>query len=257
MNKQTNKGSQKATLVFSAVLILLGLAILAYCLVIPVCNRYYVNHVKYQVYGGMKSELRDGELFKDLQSGRSICFLGDSITDGTETDGIGWYQPLVPYTKGDISRLACGGWMVHHLINEADNIPGADIYVVGIGVNDVVFPWGTYASQTPEEYTDRLEKLSAIIRSKSPNAKIYFIAPWTFTGQYKQYEERGDQFRAALAKWCERSGVVCIDPHPYISSVLKEKGESVFMRNDLHPNSPQGIGLYSYAVLKADHSPSG
>jgi len=257
MNKQTNKGSQKATLVFSAVLILLGLAIFTYCLVIPACNRYYVNHVKYQVYGGMKNELKDGELFKDLQSGRSICFLGDSITDGTETDGVGWYQPLAPYIKGDVSRLACGGWMVHHLMEEADRIPVAEIYVVAIGVNDVVFPWGAYASQTPEEYTERLEKLSGMLRSKSPNAKIYFIAPWTFTGQYEQYEERGDQFRAALAKWCERSGFVCIDPHPYVSSVLKEKGESVFMLNDLHPNAPQGIGLYSYAVLKADHSPSG
>ena len=254
MSRSTGKTKpRKTTVVLAGVLVLLVLFALAVFVIRPAYRHYYVTHKEYPVYGGVTQDLKDCDLYKDMQSGKSFCFLGDSVTSGYEINNSPGYQPLVPYIKGNISNISRGGWMVHHLIEQADNIPAADVYVIAIGVNDVVFPWGKYAAQTPEEYVNRLDKLAGIIRVKSPDAKIYFITPWTLTGKFTQYEERGEQFRAALSKWCSSSGFECINPHPYISSVLKEKGENGYLLSGIHPDNPKGIGLYCYAVLKADH----
>lgn len=75
----------------------------------------------------MTSNLKESEPYRDMQSGKSFCFLGDSITAGTEIDGIPWYQPLIPYIKVNILNPSCGGWMVTHLIEESDKIPVSDI----------------------------------------------------------------------------------------------------------------------------------
>ena len=84
------------------------------------------------------SDLKDSELFDDMQSGRSFCFLGDSITNGTMSDGIPWYHHLEKYIKGDVLNLSHSGWTSDNLVAEKENIPEADLYVIAIGVNDVV-----------------------------------------------------------------------------------------------------------------------
>ena len=258
MSKTTSKtGSRKTTVVLLAILVLLVVFALSLLIIPPAYERYELTHVKYPVHGGMTQELKESRLYKDMQSGKSFCFLGDSITAGTETEGIPWYQPLVPYIKGDISNLSRGGWMVSHLIEKSDEIPSSDIYVVAIGINDVVRPDIDIAAATPAEYTEKISRLADSIRRITPGAKIYFIAPWALAKKAKPYEGRCEQFRKALMEWCPENGCTCIDPNPVIYSVFKESGEDEYMQDSLHPNVPKGIGLYCYAVLKADHSPSG
>ena len=41
-----------------------------------------------------------------------------------------------------------------------------------------------------------------------------------------------------------------INPDPVIQSVIAEEGSDKYMCNDFHPNAPDGVGLFSYAVLK-------
>ena len=53
-----------------------------------------------------------------------------------------------------------------------------------------------------------------------------------------------------MKTWCEEEGFVCIDPFDTIMNVLNEVDTSVYMWNEYHPNAPEGIGLYSYAVLQ-------
>ena len=53
-------------------------------LIYPKSSDVPQSFTKYEFYGGMTDELKDSEFFEDLQSGRSICFLGDSITAGTD-----------------------------------------------------------------------------------------------------------------------------------------------------------------------------
>lgn len=254
MSNPTGKTKhRKTTIVLSVTLVLLVVFALTVFLNLPAFEHYYVTHVQYPVYGGMTADLKDCELYKDMQSGKSFCFLGDSITAGNEIGGIPWYQPLVPDIKGDVSNISCGGWMVHHLLEHSDEIPAAEVYVVAIGVNDIVRPDLNIASASPEEYTGKISTLTESLHHISPDAKIYLIAPWALTKNAKPHEERAEQFRKALMEWCSQNGCTGIDPNTDIYSVLSTEGEEEYMKDSLHPNTPKGVGLYSYAVLKADH----
>ena len=213
----------------------------------------YINKWQYKIYGGMTPELKDSELYEDMRSGKSFCFMGDSITYGSFTEGIGWYIPLTNYIKGDVSNLSFGGWKVLDLIDHRASIPEADIYVIAIGINDILFFDHEQSAHTASELTDRLDRLSDIIFEISPEAKLYFISPWTFVNQVEFYNERGLQLRTTFSDWCSSKGFIYLDADTVILSVLEKEDPGKYMLNDFHPNSNKGAGLFSYAVLKADH----
>lgn len=246
-------GSHKTTIVLSAILVLLVLFALIVFLAIPAYRHYYITHIQYPVYGGMTAELQDSEFFEDMKSGKSFCFLGDSITAGNEIEGINWYYPLIPYIKGDIYNVSRGGWRVGNLILEEDKIPVCDIYVTAIGVNDILFTSLGLSPVMPSDYANGIERLVKIIKAKSPNAKFYFIAPWTVHYQDETIHSRAAEFRTVLINLCDEKGYICINPDPVLTSVLKDTGIKDYMKDNVHPNAPNGVGLYSYAVLKADH----
>ena len=252
MTKQaSNTKPRKTTVTLCVVFVLLAFSFLAVFFIYPNLRKKYVENREYDIYGGMTEDLKDSELFSDMQSGKSFCFLGDSITAGYTTEGIPWYQPLVPYIKGRISNLSTAGWMVKNLINHKKEIPEADIYVVAIGINDILFPESEYASLGPDDFADRFSRLASVIQEISPDAKIYFISPWTFIDTGEEYVERGNSYRKALSEWCGKTSFRYIDPDPVIMSVLSEGDPYKYLYNNFHPNAPAGIGLYSYAVLKA------
>ena len=254
MNKN-GKSTQtsKTTVTLSVILSLLVIVFLANFVIYPAYKDYRRSHMKIDIYGGMTDELKDCDLFSDLQSGRSVCFLGDSITNGTETDGIAWCHPLVPYITGPKSNFSRGGWKVKDLLDHVEEIPPAEIYVIAIGINDVLFSGSVQSAYTPSEFTTRCGQLADLLLAKAPGAKIYFIAPWTFVDLGDDYLKRGDQFRNYLGKWCEETGYSFINPDPVIVSVLGKEGSERFMLNEFHPGVPDGVALFSYAVLKADH----
>ena len=248
-----NISIRKTTIVLAAFCLLASLLAVSVCCFFPEITQYIRMHRRYEIYGGMTDELKDSEFFEDMQSGKSFCFLGDSITYGSLTEGIHWYQPLIPYIKGDISILSHGGWAVKNLIDEGYNIPEADIYVIAIGINDILFPNDDDSAHTPENYASRCSQLGDILTSRSPGAKIYFIAPWSFVNRDISFVKRGDQFRNALEEWCTDTDYRYINPDPVIQSVIAEEGSGKYMCNDFHPNAPKGVGLFSYAVLKDAH----
>ena len=87
--------SRKTAIALSVVFALLVLALLG-IIFYPDINDYMLRQQNNRLYGGMTAELKDSTLYKDLKSGKSICFLGDSITSGYHTDEVPWYQPLTP-----------------------------------------------------------------------------------------------------------------------------------------------------------------
>lgn len=255
MNSFSGKSKiRKTTVVLSIALVLLAvlLAVLYFCY--PSISEYYRAHKKYEIYGGMTDELKDSEFFEDMQSGSSFCFMGDSITCGTETNGIQWYRPLTPYINGRIFEVSYGGIMISDLISFQDFFPEADIYVIAIGINDIVSDDDPYAAASPEDFISRFAQLTEIITKISPNAKIYYITPWFFYGYGEAYDERADQFRNALVSWCESTDCICIDPQKTISSIVSGEGTGKYMLDRLHPNKNKGVGLYSYAVLLEEHN---
>ena len=214
-------------------------------------NSYIAHHHNYEVYGGMTDELKDSYLFDDMQSGKSFCFLGDSITSGTVTYGIHWYQPLIQYIKGDVSYLSYPGWEIKHLIDHRDIILKADVYVIAIGINDALTLGEK--SITPSEFTDSCSYLAGRLKNINPDAVIYFIAPWNYLGFDDKRMQRGDEFRKALGEWCERTEYRFINPDPVITEAFAKEGAAKFMYNNFHPKAPEGIELFSYAVLKSAH----
>ena len=243
--------TRRRIIVLSAVMILLLLSLLGVFVIYP----FWLTHQDYALYGGMTDELRDSELYDDLQSGKTICFVGDSITYGNEADGIHWYHPLIPYTAGKIKNFSHGGWAVEDLIENKSRIPKADVYVIAIGTNDVVVYDEKKAAKDPDEYISRIEELTTIIKGISSDAKLYFITPWVLIGWGEKTDSRNTGFRNALIDWCGKSDIACIDPSPVIYEELNKKGYLTFMKADgCHPNYPEGVGLYSYAVLLADHN---
>ena len=109
-----------------------------------------------------------------MESGKSFCFVGDSITKGNEIYGIHWYEPLIPYIRGNISDFSHGGWTVSDLVKRKSRLPSSDIYVVAIGINDVMHPDSVRSAATAEDYVQSIRQLTESIVSVSPNAKIYF-----------------------------------------------------------------------------------
>lgn len=246
----------KTAIVLSVVLVMLVICSLAGFALYPSARKYFVENRNYPVYGGMTDELKDSEFYEDMQSGKSFCFLGDSITSGSVTEDIPWYQPLTPYISGTISNFSHGGWAVKNLIDEAGNIPEADIYVIAIGINDILFPEDEASAQTALEFATRCKELGDLLTTASPGCKIYFILPWSFTDSDTSFVERGSRFRSALAQTCIAKGYGYINPDPVIQSVIEDEGSSKYMYNDFHPNAPDGIGLYCYAVLMDAHDRS-
>ena len=249
-------GISKTTIILSVVLVMLVAGAILFFKFSPQIHKYYVVHRNYEVYGGMTGELKDSELYEDMQSGKSFCFLGDSITAGSATEGIPWYQPLTPYISGTVSNFSRGGWTVSNLIDKADNIPEADIYVIAIGINDILFPEDEDSAQTAREFASKCKELGELLTNRSPGSKIYFILPWSFIDSDSSFVERGSRFRSALAQTCIVKGYRYINPDPVIQSVIEDEGESKYMYNDFHPNAPDGIGLYCYAVLMDAHDRS-
>lgn len=240
---------RKTTIILSAILT----GVILYVLIVYAFYPMYMHSIHYEVYGGMTSVLQDGELYADMESGKSFCFLGDSITKGTDTFGIHWYEPLIPYISGEINDLSHGYWTISDLLFWSDMIPKSDIYVIAIGINDVIHPDSNNSSKTPNEYIDQINTLSQLLLERSPNAKLYFVAPWPLPGWDKDYNNRRKLFVSALMMWCEEKDYVFIDPEPIIMSVINENEAGKYTKDGLHPNAEYGVGLYSYAVLLADH----
>ena len=253
MENEGSKTGKTIAIVLSIVFLLLVFGFFAFVFLSPAASSKPTEQATYELYGGMTADLQDSEFFKDLQSGRSVCFLGDSITAGTEIGGVHWYEPLLPYIKGDISNLSTGGWMVQDLIDLTGNIPKSDIYIIAIGINDVLFPNAVKSAKTSAEFIERAALLAENIMGISPDAKIYFISPWTFITDKQELNEAGSQYRSALKDLCAEKSFVYIDAEPIVVSVLNAEGTNKYMFNNFHPNASKGVGLSSYAVFTAAH----
>lgn len=200
------------------------------------------------------SSASNNRLFEDLQSGGTVCFIGDSITAGTATDGIPWYQPLLAFTTGEVINISEPGWTSVSLIQDVEEYPRADIYVIAIGINDVLYIDQAFGAATVGEFIDNLDVLSEMLTGINPEATMYFITPWPFLNFPDEAYEVRDEFVAAMSEWCDNERRICIDPNDTIMEVLGEVDTSVYMWNDFHPDAPEGVGLYSYAVIQQEAS---
>lgn len=206
-------------------------------------------------------------LAKSIKEAPSVCFVGDSITEGTKNGGVGWFEPLLPhFPEKQFSRFAVGGKTTKWLLNNVDSIAHqkADLYVVAIGCNDIRYRNPEVCAMTPDEYIGNLDQLATAIRSHNPNSNLAFIAPWrslhfdlyfhveTHAERMKIYAE----YTMALSEYCDRHGFIFIDPNPLIFERPTTPDIRVKEGNDLlvdfiHPTAYRGVKAYCQAVINS------
>ncbi len=206
----------------------------------------------------LTEDMVNGELWPLLESSENICFLGDSITEGTANCGCPWYEPILEYIPDKtITNFSKGGCTVKYLIDNKDIIPTSDLYVIAIGTNDVRHFDREDSSVTPEEYINRIKELTDILLQRNPSAELVFIAPWYSTDgdtatvlSYSKKLELNKAFSDALYDYCHKYGYGYININEELKHILDTELRSNYMVDHIHPNSTSGVILYSELVLK-------
>lgn len=201
-----------------------------------------------------------GRFYQALTAAENVCFIGDSLTEGTRNGGVPWFEPIEHLVRGKIFNVSRGGATTKILLERLDEMiqTGADLFVVAVGTNDVRYRNPDICAMTPAEYVANLQQLRDGIRNKIPNAKFIFIAPWTSTdGDFisaLSFDEKiklNDAYSVALENWCAAQGEIFINANPYIDARLKVFPHKDYLVDFIHPNASKGVELYSTAVLTA------
>jgi lysophospholipase L1-like esterase len=202
--------------------------------------------------------------FKDKNS---ICFVGDSVTEGTKNGGIGWFEPLRSYYSSKvISRFAKGSQTSLWLFNNKERISAikADLFVVAIGCNDIRYRNPNVCAMTSESYISNLRAVVENIKRKNDKADFIFIAPWRslhFDAYFNVKSQKDrmaiyEDYTNALKNMCKSDGWLFIDPNPLIFDdmtlpTIRTKGEAQILLDWIHPTASDGVAFYCEAVIKA------
>ncbi|MCI5904403.1 MAG: CapA family protein [Oscillospiraceae bacterium] len=201
-------------------------------------------------------EMENGALLPKLRAAETVCFVGDSITEGTKNGGCPWYEPIEEHISAEVMNFSKGGAAVSYLIENAGAIPKAELYVIAIGTNDVRYRDETQCAMTAESYADSISRLRQLIAEKAPEAEFVFIAPWySIDGDpfcplsFEDKTTLNNEYSAALEALCGSSGDTFIDPNGFIAERIGQKPCGYYLIDHIHPNSARGVRLYSEAVL--------
>lgn len=192
-----------------------------------------------------------------LATAKGVCFVGDSVTEGTKNGGVPWCEPLAPFAAGGAIYRGWGGATTKTLLRDhlADivNAP-ADTYVIAIGTNDVRYRDPDLCAMTPEEYTTELQKLRDAIAAAHPDARFVFVAPWLSTDgdrnaalPYAEKTAMNDAYSAALHVWTQTTGDAYVDANAAIRARLMARPQKDFLLDAIHPNASRGVALYAWA----------
>lgn len=207
-------------------------------------------------------EMQNSRICRLLQNVETVCFVGDSLTEGTINGGVPWYEPIRSSIRGKIVNVSQGGATTKILL--AYFLPAivrveADLVVVAAGANDILFRDPMFCAMTAADYIRSLQKFRDAVCERRPDAKFVFIAPWIATdgdagiiggvvppNTDKTYAD----YTAALQTWCRDTGDVFIDANGYIARAFASSSPEKYLIDFIHPNAGAGVRLYAEAVLR-------
>ncbi|MDE5577741.1 MAG: CapA family protein [Oscillospiraceae bacterium] len=228
-----------------------------------VTERYYFNEngfIRSKSSGlELTEEMRDGLLWSAIERSDSVCFIGDSVTEGTKNGGCPWYEPMEEYfADKKIFNYSKGGCTVSYMTQRTDDIPAAGLYVIALGTNDVRYRDESICAMTPDDYVSEMNGLKEKLSAVSPSAKFIFIAPWYSTDgdpycsmSYNEKTALNDEYSFALEQYCKNNSVGFINANEYIKNSLSKAPDRRYLLDHIHPNPAEGVRLYSEAVLSA------
>lgn len=204
--------------------------------------------------------MKKGIAYQAISKATDVCFIGDSITEGTKNGGVPWYEPIEQLVRGEIGNVSIGGATTGTLLCQEflDRILHRkyDLYVIAIGTNDVRYRNPRICAMTEDVYVERLRKLMRMITEKYPDSCFLFISPWTSTDgdkismlKYKNKMDMNRKYAKSLKSLAEKCHAFYVDPTPYIEMCFRNEPHRKYLVDWIHPNATRGVQLYSRAVL--------
>jgi len=207
----------------------------------------------------MTDEMRGTDLCKLLSQSKTICFVGDSITAGSENGGYGWYEPMMAaFPEITVNKEAWGSATTQTLLKNSGSIAErcADLYVIAIGTNDVRYRNSKTCAMDKVSYIENIDRLIKKIKEENPQAHFVLISPWLARDNdpytaipVEKRDQLLTEYSDALELYCEENRYGYIDPNPAIKEALLKCAPSDFLIDHIHPNASAGIALYSEKVL--------
>ncbi len=209
----------------------------------------------------MTDAMKSSRIYRLLQDAETVCFVGDSLTEGTMNGGIPWYEPIRSRVRGKIANVSQGGltakiltaYFLPSIVNTE-----AVLFVVAIGANDILFRDPLFCTMTATDYIKHLQKLRDAVCTRRPDASFVFIAPWIATDGDASLiggdlppntDELYRDYSTALEAWCSDTGDVFIDANEYIARRFASTPLEAYLVDFIHPNARSGVQLYAEAVL--------
>ena len=203
------------------------------------------------------NSLKKKKLYQELLHSKSVCFIGDSITEGTVNGGHGWYEPLILNFNVDVKKAAYGSYTTKLLLkNKRNEIKecSSDLNVIAIGTNDIRYR-NDNSAMTSTEYINNLEEIVSLLQSK----RIVLIAPFysmNYDGVTKlSLDEKNKLYKEytnALEEYAKKNDYLFINPNIILEKTLNNSNTSYYLIDYIHPNHT-GLYLYSKAVLEASN----
>ncbi|MBQ7265189.1 MAG: CapA family protein [Firmicutes bacterium] len=224
-------------------------------------QRYYFNekgYLRQKTTGlSLSPNMKEGKLYTLMESSQSICFIGDSVTEGTKNGGCPWYEPIEDFfSDKDITNFSKGGCTISYMVHRTDEIPTADLYVIALGTNDVRYRDELSCAMTKESFIKETDTLKTKLSQKNPKARFIFIAPWYSTDAdpyskltFKEKTALNQEYCEALKNYCQKENITFINANDYIKETLTLYPQKTYLLDHIHPNSSEGVKLYSEAVL--------
>jgi len=225
-------------------------------------DQYYFNtngFLKQKVIGlTLLDSMKKNIFWNSIQKVNSICFMGDSITEGTKNGKHPWYEPMEQYLKNiDIINVSKGELTIKELVAMQDDFPCADVYVIAIGTNDVRYRDIKICAMDEEEYVENCKLLRRLLIEKCQTVpRFIWIAPWYAADgdpysrlNYQDKCNLNSKYSAALKGLCESEQDVYIDANVGIKKCLDRYPQRRYLVDHIHPNASKGVIIYSECVL--------
>ncbi len=208
---------------------------------------YYYPNKKYKYDNEYKLELTNNDkkslVYRKIDENNTICFIGDSITNGYKNGYKPWYLPLMKNFDKNIINISKESYTSFDIIEVFSNKiieSKCDLSIINIGTNDI-----RYNKENVNNYINNIKKIVELTQGED-----IVLAPWQIT-KNDDNDKRilYDTYNNELKKLEE---VYYIDPNPYIKKVINHNNEKDYIIDGVHPNSYEGIKLYSFAVMRGN-----
>ena len=185
--------------------------------------------------------LDDGASVRPTEFARKMLLIGDSITQGynSDYDSMSYAWRTAMYFDADCVIQGIGG--AYYAEDTFDDIPfDADVVTVAYGTND----YGHY--KTLEEISAHAEAYLALVKERFAGKKIFVISPvWRADTDKPRSSGSFSEVIDAVESAAKKHGLTVISGMslmPHLSTFMKD--------GYLHPND-MGFGVYAENLIKA------